>query len=136
MTGLVYVDTSVVLAALLAEDRRPPTDFWRGHLISSRLLQYETWNRLHAAESPGDVTDAARFLIGSTDLVEMTPRVLARALEPFPVRVRTLDGLHLATADHLREQGMRLTIATYDVRLAAAARAMKFVVVEPGLETP
>ena len=131
MTGLVYVDTSVLLAALFAEDRRPPADFWAGQLISSRLLEYETWTRLNAAHVTEDVSDAALFLVGSADLVEMTPTVLARALESFPAHVRTLDALHLATADYLREQGMRLTIATYDLRLATAARAMKFTVVEP-----
>ena len=131
MTGLVYVDTSVLLAALLAEDRHPPADFWAGNLISSRLLEYETWTRLNAAKPAQNVSDAARFLVGSADLVEMTPAVLARARERFTVPVRTLDALHLATADYLREQGMRLVIATYDQRFAAAARAMKFTVVEP-----
>ena len=131
MTGLTYLDTSVVLAALLAEDRRPAAGFWSGHLISSRLLVYETWTRLHAAGVDEPVTDAARFLLGSADLVEMTPAVLVRATEPFPVALRTLDALHLATADHLRAQGMRLRVATYDARLGAAARAMKFDVFEP-----
>ena len=131
MNELVYVDTSVVLASLFAEDRRPPAGFWAQHLISSRLLEYETWNRLHAARAAAGVTDAARFLVGSADLVEMSPSVLARATEPFPVPVRTLDALHLATADHLREQGMRLRIATYDARLTGAAEAMKFKVFAP-----
>lgn len=131
MTDLVYLDTSVVLAALLAEDRRPPGEFWARHLITSHLLEYETWNRLHAVRAAGDVMDAARFLVGSADLVEMSPAVLARAMEPFPLPVRTLDALHLATADHLREQGMRLRVATYDARFTAAAEAMKFRVFAP-----
>jgi len=88
----------------------------------------------HAARVDDAVTDAARFLLGSSDLVEMTPAVLVRATEPFPVALRTLDALHLATADHLRAQGMRLRVATYDVRMAAAAKAMKFDVFEPGDE--
>jgi predicted nucleic acid-binding protein len=131
LTELAYLDTSVVLAALLAEDRRPPATFWSGRLISSRLLVYETWTRLHAAQADDSVTDAARFLLGSSDLVEMTPAVLVRATEPFPVPLRTLDALHLATADYLRTQGMRLRVATYDARMAAAAEAMKFDVFEP-----
>ena len=128
---MIYVDTSVVLAALFAEDRRPPPDFWAQHLISSRLLEYETWTRLHAVRPAEDVVEAARFLVGSADLVEMTPVVLARALEPFPVRVRTLDALHLATAAYLVAQGMRVELATYDTSLAAAARALRLGVVEP-----
>ena len=52
---MIYVDTSVVLAHVLAEDRIPPSALWDQPLISSRLTQYETWCRLHArrqAERP------------------------------------------------------------------------------------
>lgn len=128
---MIYVDTSVVLAALLAEDRRPPAEFWAQHLVSSRVLEYETWTRLNARRCPDDVAEAARRLVGSADLVEMTPTVLARALEPFPAPVRTLDALHLATAAYLQAQGMRLQFATYDVRQAEAALAMKLDVLRP-----
>lgn len=128
---MIYVDTSVVLATLFAEDRRPPAAFWTEHLISSRLLELETWTRLHARRCPDDVVEAASRLVGSADLVEMTPVVLARALEPFPAPVRTLDALHLATAAYLAAQGMRLRFATYDDRQTTVARAMKFDVFRP-----
>jgi hypothetical protein len=45
---VIYVDTSVALAELFAEDRRPPPDFWKGQLVSSRLLEYELWTRIQA----------------------------------------------------------------------------------------
>lgn len=45
---MIYVDTSVVLAQILAEDRKPPRSFWDEDLISSRLLEYEVWTRLNA----------------------------------------------------------------------------------------
>ena len=45
---MIYLDTSVALAHLLAEDRAPRDTLWREPLISSRLLQYEIWNRLNA----------------------------------------------------------------------------------------
>ena len=35
-------------------------------------------------------------------LIESAPPVLARALEPFRIPVRTLDALHLATIEYLR----------------------------------
>jgi predicted nucleic acid-binding protein len=57
-------------------------------------------------------------------LVELTPTVLARALEPFPTRLRTLDALHLASIEFLREQGQAIELATYDDRLAAGAEAL------------
>ena len=58
------------------------------------------------------------------DTVEMTPQVLALAVEPFPTPVRTLDSLHLSTMDFLRKQGRRIELASYDARLLEAARAL------------
>jgi hypothetical protein len=45
---VIYLDTSVALAQLLAEDRLPPERLWQETLVSSRLLEYEIWNRIHA----------------------------------------------------------------------------------------
>ena len=45
---MIYLDTSVALAYLLAEDRTPPETLWREPLIASRLLEYELWNWIHA----------------------------------------------------------------------------------------
>jgi hypothetical protein len=45
---VIYLDTSVALAHLLAEDRSPPESLWQEPLIASRLLEYELWNRIHA----------------------------------------------------------------------------------------
>ena len=123
---MIYLDTSVALAQLLGEDRRPPETLWAESLVSSRLLEVELWTRLHrlgAAKSHGE---AARDLLARVAIVELAPEVLARALEPFPKPVRTLDALHLASADSLRASGARLEIASYDDRLRVAAEAMGF----------
>jgi hypothetical protein len=74
---LIYIDTSVVLAQLLAEDERPPPSFWSEPLLSSRLLEVETWTRIHArrlAESHGD---AVRDLLGRVSFLELSPIVQA-----------------------------------------------------------
>jgi hypothetical protein len=63
-------------------------------------------------------------------LVELSPPVLARALEAFPKPVRTLDALHLASKDFLHRQGQTVTLASYDDRLIGAARALRFSVYE------
>ena len=59
-------------------------------------------------------------------MVELTPVALIRALAPFPIPVRTLDGLHLATMDFLRLNGQTVELASYDLRLNAAAQALGF----------
>jgi hypothetical protein len=57
--------------------------------------------------------------------------VVTRALEPFPEPVRTLDALHLASADFLRRQGMEVRVASYDDRFLGLARRLKFRVLTP-----
>jgi uncharacterized protein len=121
---MIYVDTSVALAELLAEDRRPDGDFWNQTLVSSRLLEYEVWIRVHARRLARSHGDAARALVGRVALLELASPVLARALEPFPKPVRTLDALHLASAEFLRERQPAIRFATYDGRQAAVAKAM------------
>ena len=127
---MIYLDTSVVLAELLAEDRRPRPEFWKEQLVSSRLLELEVWTRIHARNGAATHGDAVREILGAVAFVEMAPTVLARALEPFPSPVRTLDAMHLATALFLAERRQRLAVATYDGRMSRAARAVGLTVVE------
>ncbi|MCH7490507.1 MAG: PIN domain-containing protein [Gemmatimonadetes bacterium] len=121
---MIYLDTSVALAHLLAEDRCPPTHLWDETLVASRLLEYELWNRLHARSLARTHADPARMLLARVAFLDLTQSVLARALEPFPSQVRTLDALHLASAAFLRERGESVALATYDDRMAEAAEAM------------
>ena len=123
---MIYLDSSVVLARLFAEDRHPPSSFWSLGFVSSRLLAYEVLVRVHARETAPVMLEDARQLIDRINLVELTPVVVSRALESFPSPVRTLDALHLATMVFLRAHNQSLELATYDRRLAAAATALGF----------
>ena len=125
---MIYLDASVALAHLFAEDRVPFEGLWDEPLTASRLLQYELWNRVHARRLGRSHSDEVRSLLERVALVELTPIVLERALEPFPVRVRTLDALHLATMDFLRSHGQPVELASYDERLVTAARALQIPV--------
>ena len=127
---MIYLDTSVALAQLLAEDRRPPASLWNEVPVGSRLMEYEIWNRLHVRDLADSHGDTARGLIGRIAMAELSPPVLARALEAFPVPVRTLDALHLSSCEYLRSQGQSVELATYDSRMTAAAHAMGIPVFE------
>ena len=127
---MIYLDTSVALAELFAEDRRPAAEFWRGELVSSRLLEYELWTRVHGRKAAASHGEAVREILGAVAFVELAPTVLARAVEPFPMAVRTLDATHLATALFLAERRQGVKIATYDERMRGAARAVGLGVVE------
>lgn len=121
---MIYLDTSVVLAQLLAEDRKPPDSLWAEGLVSSRLTQYETWVRINALQLGSSHGEATRQLLSRVSFLELSPIVLTRALESFPAHVRTLDALHLASIDYLRSQRLEVRLASYDDRMIAAARRM------------
>ena len=121
---MIYLDTSVALAHLLAEDRHPPDDLWTEELWSSRLLEYELWNRIQARDLARSHADFVRLLLARISLLELDRTVLTRALQPFPMPSRTLDALHLASASYLRERGADVWVATYDERLAGAAEGI------------
>lgn len=123
---MIYLDTSVALAQILAEDRVPPEALWRETLISSRLLEYEVWTRIHSWRLTDSHSDLVRALLGRVAFLELVPPVLARALDAFPTTVRTLDALHLASMAFLRNHEQRPFLASYDERLLAAAKALHF----------
>jgi predicted nucleic acid-binding protein len=122
---LIYVDTSVLLAQLLAEDKTPPASLWSEPLVSSRLAEYEIWTAIHRGGRARSHGEAARQLLGHLSLLELSPLVLARAVDPFPVPVRTLDALHLASVEFLRSRRLHVLLATYDRRMVVVARRLR-----------
>lgn len=121
---MIYLDTSVALAHLLVEDRRPPDRIWEADIVSSRLLEYELWARLHARNLAATHGDLARLLLARVGRLALSDQVLERALHPFPCPVRTLDALHLASVAFLLSRGQDVALATYDGQMADTARAM------------
>ena len=121
---MIYVETSVVLAQLLAEDRCPPQGLWTVTPVSSRVTEYEVWTRVHARGLDASHGESVRLLLARFGWLEMTPAVLSRALEPWPVSLRTLDALHLASIEFLRSHRQDVTVASYDGRIIAAARSL------------
>jgi len=121
---MIYLDSSVALAYLLAEDRYPSNALWQQQVVSSRLLECEVWNRINARRLQDSHGDAVRGLLDRIAIIEMVPPVLARALKPFPAPVRTLDAIHLAAIEFIRSQGASVQLASYDERLAGVARLL------------
>lgn len=129
---VIYLDSSVAIAEILSEDRMPPAALWEDRLVASRLLEYEVWVRLHARGLGTVNAEPARELLGRVSLMDLSRSVLARALEPFPMPLRTLDALHVASVVHLHERGRRVQLASYDRRMVAVARAMQIPLYDLG----
>ena len=88
---------------------------------------------LHARGLADSHGEAARGLVGRAALLELSPRVLARALEAFPgpAPLRTLDALHRASCAYLADQGQDVALASYDRRMNDVARAMDIPLFDP-----
>jgi uncharacterized protein len=122
--SLIYLDISVALSYLLAEDRYPPDALWQQPIVSSPLLEGEVWNRINGRRLQNSHGNAVRGLLGRIAIIVMVPPVLRRALEPFPIPVRTLDAIHLASLEFIRSQHATVQLASYDDRLVGAARLL------------
>ncbi len=102
-----YVDSSAVLAVLLEDSTVLDPIEANTQVASSRLLWVEVSRALHRALQtqrlkPATATEARhnfeRLAIG-IGKIGITESVLRRAEGPYPLVVRTLDALHLASAE-------------------------------------
>jgi predicted nucleic acid-binding protein len=135
---IAYVDSSIVLRLVLSEP--DPLAEWADvhHAITSALAEVEvlrTLDRLRFAAPKLDPEvlagrrEAAYRVLEGLEIIEITRGVLARAGQPLPTALGTLDAIHLVSAMGWREQFDELVFATHDLALAAAARASGFEVI-------
>jgi len=95
---------------------------------SRALVRARTAGRLTADQAQAAVRTLQSFE-RRCDVVAVTDAVLTRAGRPFPVEpVRTLDAIHLATAEILGEHPQLMTILTRDIRVRENARALGYAV--------
>ena len=108
-----------------------------GKRVSSRLTIAETARAIVRARAKGRMVAEEelaalvwlREFEERCDLLDVTAEVLERAGRPFPVEpIRTLDAIHLATAELLGDTPQLVTIVTRDRRLGDNARAMGYAV--------
>lgn len=134
---IAYLDTSALLRLVLSEPDALEELRSADALVSSELLAVESLRTLDRLRVQGSLSveeaAARRGLVAewleAVDLVVLQRPILARASEPFPTPLGTLDALHLATALVWRDRNpQELVVATHDRDLALAARSFGFVV--------
>ena len=135
---IAYLDSSVVLRVVLGQ--RGSLREWNAIEtgVASALLEVEclrTLDRLRFLEgvAEGEIArrrEAIYRIVEALTVIEPTRPVLARAAQPFPVVLGTLDAIHLATALMWRERSdAELVMASHDAALGLAARAVGFRVI-------
>lgn len=132
-----YLDSSALLRLVLRE-KGALEGLQTRALVSSELLAIECFRTLDRLRLQGQLTmeeavarrAAIMEWLEAVDLVLLQRSILARASDPFPTPMRTLDALHLATALVWRDRMKRdLVLATHDGGLALAARAFGLEVI-------
>jgi predicted nucleic acid-binding protein len=125
-----YLDSSAIVKLAIREPESAALRrYLRGKrpLVSSALARTEV---LRALLPAGDEAVArGRSVLQRLDLVRVNDRVLNAAGVLHPHGLRSLDAIHLATAQQL---GPELTaLVTYDVRMVAAAKQLGHRIVQP-----
>ncbi len=136
--SFLYIESSGLLAALLEHDASARAALrGPGRRVTSALTLAEAARGVLRARISGRLTsDEERSAIQALKtferrctIVSITDSVLTRAGRPFPVEpIRTLDAIHLATAELLGEAPQLVTVVTRDTRVRENAQALGYVV--------
>ncbi|MPY93619.1 MAG: PIN domain-containing protein [Acidimicrobiia bacterium] len=126
----VYVDSSALVKLAIAE---PESRALRRHLrrrrplVSSSLARTEVLRALLLEGEEG--VARGRAVLGGVELLRVNDRVLRAAGELLPAELRSLDAIHLASAQQL---GTDLgQVVAYDERMLGAARQLGFKTAAP-----
>jgi predicted nucleic acid-binding protein len=128
--AVTYLDSSaIVKLAILEPESAALRRYLRGRrpLVSSALARTEVLRAL----LPGgnDALARGRDTLAHLDLIRINNRVLSAAATLMPMDLRSLDAIHLATAQQLGDD--LAALVTYDERMAGAARTLGYRVAEP-----
>lgn len=125
-----YVDSSALVKLVVREaESTVLLRYLQRHrpLISSALARTEVLRALLPFGRQAILR--GRDVLKRIDMVRVNDTVLEAAGTLLPVNLRSLDAIHLTTAQQLGSDLAR--IVTYDERMAVAARALGFRVVSP-----
>ena len=137
-TGVRYLESSALVAALLEHETGVFTRIPRGtRWVTSALTLAETGRAIIRARAIGRLTAeqekaavlALRRFERRCFIVDVDRAVLDRVRRTFPIEpIRTLDAVHLATAERLGEPPSLVTIVTRDSRVRSNAEKLGYAV--------
>ncbi len=130
MTVATYLDSSAIVKLAVEE---PESQVLRTYLrrrrpfVSSALARTEVLRALLLEGEAG--VARGRAVLGRIDLVRVNDRILNAAGTILPTELRSLDAIHLASAQLLGADLGQLV--GYDERMLATARELGITVVSP-----
>jgi uncharacterized protein len=128
---VTYIDSSALVKLAV---REPESQALRRHLARRRSLVCSALARVELARAlmalGEHATRRGEEVLARIDLVRINDRVLRAAATLMPAELRSLDAIHLATAQQFGSELHR--IVTYDTRMASAAEDLGWRVERPG----
>jgi predicted nucleic acid-binding protein len=125
-----YLDSSALVKLAV---REPESAALRRYLRRRRPLLVSALARTEVVRAllplGPDAVRRGHDVLARVGLVRINDRVLGAAGELMPVELRSLDAIHLATAQQLGVDLAR--IVTYDDRMAVAAKQLGLTVAQP-----
>ena len=128
---MVYLDSSAIVKLVVSE---PESAALRGALadrpewVSSALARVELFRALRRADANATTLEYAAAMLDRIALIAVDEGVLEAAAVAGPAALRSLDAVHLATANSVG--GLEVFVA-YDRRLLAAAGDAGLSVLSP-----
>ena len=132
---MIYLDTSALVKLVRVEAESLALSRWLAARstetpIASSLVDVEIRRALRRSQP--EALPAIDDVLAHVARVAISAAVRDRAAVTGPPGLRTLDAIHLATAELLVSAGQRITaFITYDERLGGSARAAGFELAAP-----
>jgi predicted nucleic acid-binding protein len=126
----IYLDSSAIVKLAVHEPESLALRRYlrrRQSLVSSALARAEVLRALLPAGE--EAISRGRAVLQRIDLVRVNDRILSAAGVLRPPEPRSLDAIHLATAQELGNDVR--TLVTYDDRMVAAAKQLGYPIVQP-----
>jgi predicted nucleic acid-binding protein len=133
---VIYLDSAAIVKLIRPEKETEALHAWLAAehdktLVASSLVATEVPRALRRAD-PGRLA-AVPTILAKLNRVPIDDTVLATAAAYADPMLRTLDAIHLASAQTLALEGISITaLVTYDKRLLAAAAEVGLPTAAPG----
>jgi predicted nucleic acid-binding protein len=138
--GLLYLDTSALMKLVVDEDetaglREELAKWGEGRYVTSALTRVELPRAVSRAVPPvvlGDRLQVVSELFDATHVIPLTDGIIAAAAILPPPLLRSLDAIHLASAQAVELRGRPAVVCGYDRRLQQAATEHGLLSISPG----
>lgn len=135
---MIFLDSAAIVKMIRREAESAALETWLARhadkeLVASALVLTEVPRALRRSD-PGRLA-AVPTVLARLDRVPVDDTVLATAAAYSDPMLRTLDAIHLASAQSLALEGLTVTaFVTYDKRLLTAAADIGLAIAAPGAD--